>query len=133
MSPPVHPFLFGLVTLEFQGLGIGSHLLAWGERRAGDALDRVPPDARVSCYAGFPAEIAAARALVEDHAWTQMRSNYTMRIDMDALPPAPELPPGLSLRTFRPDDAEAVFRRWMNPSVTTSATWPARAGSSVSG
>jgi ribosomal protein S18 acetylase RimI-like enzyme len=108
--PPVHPFIWGMVATGFQNQGIGSHLLAWAEARARRVLHLVPPDVRVSYYAGFPAEIAAARALLEDNAWTRIRGNYTMRIDMDALPPAPELPPGLSLRTFRDGDAEEVFR-----------------------
>jgi ribosomal protein S18 acetylase RimI-like enzyme len=106
----VHPFIWGMVAREFQNLGIGSHLLAWGEGRAGRVLDLVPADVRVSYYAGFPVEDQPAKALLEDNAWSRIRGNYTMRIDMDAPPPAPELPAGLSLRTFRPDDAEAVFR-----------------------
>jgi len=108
--PPVHPFIWGMVAPGFQNLGIGSHLLAWGEQRARRVLDLVPADVRVSYYAGFPIEDRAARALLEDNAWTRIRSNYTMRIDMDAPPPEPELPAGLSLRTFRTEDAEAVFR-----------------------
>lgn len=109
-EPPVHPFIWGMVAPEFQNLGIGSHILAWSERRARRVLGLVPPDVRVSYYAGFPAEVASARALLEDNGWAQIRSNYTMRIDMDGLPPEPELPPGLSLRTFRDGEAEAVFR-----------------------
>jgi mycothiol synthase len=109
-TPPVHPFIWGMVAPEFQNLGIGSHLLAWSEQRARRVLDLVPPDVRISLYAGFPIEIQPARTLLEDNDWTRIRSNYTMRIDMDFLPPAPEFPAGISLRTFRAKDAEAVFR-----------------------
>jgi mycothiol synthase len=109
-DPPVHPFIWGIVAPEFQGRGIGTHLLAWGEQRARRVLEAVPPDIRVAPVAGTPAVIKSSKDLLENNGWGYIRSFYTMLIDLDSTPPAPEFPPDVRPRTFRAEDAEAVFR-----------------------
>lgn len=109
-TPPVHPFIWGAVAPEFQGLGIGSHLLAWGEQRAGAVLAAVPLDIRVAPVAGAPSVINSAKELLQNNGWTYIRSYYSMQIDLDSAPPAAGFPAQITVRTFRPEDAEAVFR-----------------------
>jgi mycothiol synthase len=109
-TPPVHPFIWGIVPQDFQGLGIGSHILAWGERRAHAVLDRVDDGLRVAPYASTAPQIEAAKSLLQDNGWSHIRSYYTMGIDFAGPPPEPVFPAGISLRTFRPEDAQVVYR-----------------------
>jgi len=109
-DPPVHPFVWGIVAPEFQGRGIGTHLLAWAEQRARGVLEAVPSDIRVAPVAGTPAVINSAKGLLANNGWVYIRSFYTMLIDLDATPPEPGFPADITLGTFRPEDAESVFR-----------------------
>ncbi len=109
-DPPVHPYIWGVVAIDHQGLGIGTHMLAWAEQRARHVLDQVPAEARVAPVVSFPHQIEQAKTLFENNAWTYLRSSYTMRIDFDAPPPAPVFPPNLTIRTYQPEYAEAIYR-----------------------
>jgi len=109
-EPPVHPFIWGMVAVEFHGKGIGSHMLAWAENHARRVLDRVPSDTRVAPFSACASTNAGANTLLENNGWTHIRSSYSMRIDMNAAPPTPEIPAGIIIRTFQPGDAEAVYR-----------------------
>jgi len=109
-EPPVHPYIWGAVAVDYQGLGIGTHMLAWAEQRTRHVLDKVPADARVAPVVSFPHQIEQAKALFEDNHWVYLRSSYTMCIDFEAPPPAPVFPPGLAIRTYRPEHAKAIYR-----------------------
>lgn len=110
-APPVHPWIWGRVDPRYEGLGIGSYLLAWAEERAKEALDRVPSDLRFAPQVGTYRQADKARALFEDMGYRRIRSSYTMRINLDAPPPAPEWSPGVALRPYNPEtDLEAVYR-----------------------
>jgi ribosomal protein S18 acetylase RimI-like enzyme len=108
--PPVHPFIWGIVMPEFQGQGIGSHILAWGEQRARAALERVDPGVRVAPVGFAPSVVTASKALLENNGWSHIRSFYTMGIELDGAPAGPELPEGIELQSYRPEDAPAVYR-----------------------
>lgn len=108
--PPVHPFVFGAVDVEFHNLGIGTHMLAWAESRARQLLDKVPPESRVAPVSGCEHHLENAKALFQNNGWKYFRSSYTMQIEMDSAPPAPELPAGITLQTYRPELAEAIYR-----------------------
>ena len=108
--PPVHPFIWGAVDVEFHGLGIGTHMLAWAEQRVRHVLDQVPADVRVAPIAGCPSNISSAKTLLENSGWIYIRSSYSMRIDLAAAPPAPEFPEQITLRTYQPELAEAIYR-----------------------
>ena len=109
-SPPVHPFIWGAVDVNYQNRGIGTHMLAWAEDRARQVLDKIPADIRVAPIAGFPNNIASAKTLLEDNGWVYLRSNYTMLIDMDSAPTAAEVPGDLVIRTYQPELAETICR-----------------------
>jgi ribosomal protein S18 acetylase RimI-like enzyme len=85
-------------------------MLAWAENRARHVLDKVPADARVAPIAGFPSNVTSAKTLLENNGWAYIRSGYTMRIEMDSAPPAPEFPTGIILRTYQPEAAEGIYR-----------------------
>ncbi|MCK6540201.1 MAG: GNAT family N-acetyltransferase [Anaerolineales bacterium] len=110
-TPPVHPWLWGRVDPRYEGLGIGSYLLTWAEARAKTALDRIPSDLRFAPQVGSYRQADKARALFEKMGYRHIRSSYTMRINLDAPPPAPEWSPGIALRLYNPKtDLEAVYR-----------------------
>ena len=110
-KPPVHPWIWGRVDPQYEKLGIGTALLSWGEERALKALDEVPADLRFSPRVGTFREARAAKEFFEEMGYQRIRSSYQMRIEMDAPPPAPEWPVGITLQTYNPEtDLEAVYR-----------------------
>lgn len=111
MKPPVHPWLWGRVDPNYEDKGIGSWLLHWAERRALQALERVPADLRFAPRAGTPHEAEKAKKLLQDMGYNHIRSSYHMLIDMDAPVPEAEFPAGITVRTYQSGvDAAAVFK-----------------------
>ncbi|MEP7135200.1 MAG: GNAT family N-acetyltransferase [Chloroflexota bacterium] len=110
-KPPVHPWIWARVDPRYEGLGIGTYLLTWGEERAKQALDRVPADLRFAPRVGAYRQAETSKKLFEDMGYQRIRSSYSMRIDMDTPPIAPEWPAGITLRIYNPEtDLEAVYR-----------------------
>jgi ribosomal protein S18 acetylase RimI-like enzyme len=110
-KPPVHPWIWGRVHPEYGGLGIGAWLLHWAEERACMVLDELPKDLRFAPRVGIYRPAKESKKLFDDMGFTQIRSSYEMRIDMETPPPAPQWSEGIALRTFTPDmDLKAVYR-----------------------
>ena len=109
-STPVHPWIWGRVHPDYEGLGIGSYLMQWAEQRALQVLDKVPPQARVSIRANCWDSYAPAKNLLEGFGMDLIRHGYQMRIQMAAPPPEAQWPEGIRVRTFHPEDAEAVYQ-----------------------
>ena len=111
MKPPVHPWIWGRVDPRYEGLGIGTYLLTWGEARAIKALDEVPSELRFAPRVGIFQQAEGSRRLFEDMRYQRVRTSYNMRINMDAPPPAPVWPEGITLKIYDPEtDLEAVYR-----------------------
>jgi len=111
VKPPVHPWMWGRVDPDYEDLGIGTHLLTWGEARAKKALDEIPADLRFAPRVGAYRQADKAKSLFVDMDYRRIRSSYTMRINMDAPPTVPEWPAGIILRAYDPEtDIEAVYR-----------------------
>jgi mycothiol synthase len=111
VRPPVHPWMWGRVDPRYEGLGLGTYLLAWAEERAMKALDEIPDGLRFAPRVGTFREADAARKLFEDVGYLRIRSSYTMRINMDMPPAPPQWPDGITLRACNPEtDLEAVYR-----------------------
>jgi len=109
-NPPVHPWMWGRVDPAYEGLGIGTYLLNWAEARAKKALTEVPAELRVAPHVGTYQQAEAAKQLFVDMGYKYIRGSYTMRINMDTPPIAPEWPTGITLRTCNPEtDLEAVY------------------------
>jgi mycothiol synthase len=110
-KPPVHPWIWGRVHPEYEGLGIGSWLMHWAEKRALRELSNIPEDLRLAPRTGIQSIAAGSMKLFEDIGYKQVRSSYRMKIEMDAPVPEPVWPEGIALKTYNPEtDAEAVYR-----------------------
>jgi mycothiol synthase len=86
---------------DVAGRGLSSWLLARGEERALVASSR-------SLRLGAIAENAAAQRLFADRGYREARHYFTMRINLDRGLERPVWPDGISVATFRPEDARAV-------------------------
>lgn len=108
---PVSPWVWGRVAPQYEGLGIGTFLLAWAELRCGEALARVPATARVVMRAGALSTHEPSKALLAGYGLTPTRSFWTMHIKLDEEPAAAVLPPGIRIISL-PDrnDLRAVCR-----------------------
>ncbi len=108
---PVHPWIWGRVHPNYEGLGIGTWLLQWGEERAREALPRVPAELRFAPRVGSYNQAERSRKLFEDMGYAYIRSSYHMMIEMDGPAPDPVWSEGITVRTYNPEtDAEAVYR-----------------------
>lgn len=83
---------------QFEGLGIGTQLMDWVEERARQAIPRVPEGVRVVMLIHHIAGHTRAREFLEARGIPYVRTFWEMRIDLDAEPPAPEWPAGITLR-----------------------------------
>lgn len=107
---PIHPWLWGRVHPQYEGLGIGSYLMDWAEAKAHRVIDRVPPEARISVRCGCISSYAPANALFEGRGMACIRYFYRMQIDLDQ-PPAPaQFPPHIVVQTLvEQPDLRAIF------------------------
>lgn len=84
----------------------GQQLLDWAEKRAQETVARAPANARVVLRCGMLSEDTPRQRLLEANNMAHTRSFYTMRIDMDTAPPAPQWPDGIRVKVFNRDSDE---------------------------
>jgi GNAT superfamily N-acetyltransferase len=91
------------VAPESRGRGIGTWLREWTERRAAEKgwklVAQVVPDSN-----------EAARDLFLSAGYGARHTSWILRIEHDAEPPAPEVPEGIEIRTYRLEDEHEVYR-----------------------
>lgn len=110
-KPPVHPWIWGRVHPDYEGLGLGTWMLQWAERRACQALKEIPEEARFGPRIGIYRPAEKSKKLFEDMGYGFIRSSYRMQTDLNTPPLRPVWPEGITVRTYDPEtDAEAVYR-----------------------
>jgi GNAT superfamily N-acetyltransferase len=110
-NPAVHPFIWGRVHPNAEGLGIGSEMLKWSLDRSRQVLNRVPDDARVSARAYAVSRYKPSEDLLADHGFEKIRHSWQMEIDLDTDIPDPVWPEGIQLRTYDHDlDGKALYK-----------------------
>ena len=108
---PVSPWVWARVHPQFEGLGIGTFLLDWAEKRCREVFPRVPADAQVIMRCGAVSSHEPSHALLEGYGMTPTRSFWTMRVDMEMEPETAVLPPGLRIISLADlNDLRAVMR-----------------------
>jgi mycothiol synthase len=102
--------VYGYVHPDLRGLGLGTYLIAWGERFARDRMPRAPEDARVVVQHHVNNANERASLLLESLGYTPVRGVYVMETELHEAPPQPHWPAGISVRAFAPNrDERAVF------------------------
>jgi mycothiol synthase len=110
-SPPVHPDVLGCVHSDYEGTGIGSHLLAWAEERALLAIPRVPDGVRVAMQLTTSVDHVPTVRLCEALGLNAVRYHFLMAIDLDDAQPEPQWPDGIAIQTFQDHpDLEGLHR-----------------------
>ena len=108
---PVQPYAWGHVHPGYEGQGIGSFLLDWGESRARQVFDKVPENARVSMVSNALDSYEPANNLLKGSGMNLHRHSFIMQINMEEKPPEPEWPEGITIKIYNPEeDAEAFYR-----------------------
>ena len=110
-NPPVHPWVTVRVHPDFMGQGLGTALTEWAFARAHTAIDRVPPEARVSVRCGVSGGFAPAVELLQNFNMTEIRHFWDMEIQFEGDLPQPKFPDGITVCTYRhPQDFEKTYR-----------------------
>jgi GNAT superfamily N-acetyltransferase len=91
-----HPWLWGCVHPEYEGHGIGSTLLSWGEARVGLELDRVPAELRAAPrFSTLP--VQRAHELCEHLGWHAVPVDDQVRQEVKKVTGALHLPENAEL------------------------------------
>jgi mycothiol synthase len=98
--------IYGYVHPDYREVGLGTYLVAWGERWARDRMPRAPGNARVVVQHYINSANEGARRLLEGSGYTPVRGIYVMETKLDEAPPLPHWPTGISVRTFVPGKDE---------------------------
>jgi mycothiol synthase len=106
------------VDPEFTGRGLGSALIDIVEQRAREL-------GGTNVKLGAYAENTVGRELLERSGYHEVRHYYEMRIDMDAPPPEPSWPAGVTVSTFDLDDARQLHAA-VNDAFADEWNWHAR-------
>jgi mycothiol synthase len=111
-TPPVKIWVWGRVHPEFEGLGIGTMLMEWAEKRARQAIARVPDDLQVIMQSGTISTYEPPKHLFAKHGMELNRHFWRMVIDVaDNQIPQPTWPEGITITTFRDrPDLRAVYK-----------------------
>ena len=106
---PVRPWVDWGVHPDFQGHHLSQRLLDWAEERAGEIVERCPPDARVRLQTGTPAGFDFAERALAQAGYAPDRTYFDMRITMDGRPQVPDFPAGITLRAYRHEEDLPLF------------------------
>ena len=110
-NPPVKIWVWGRVHPDFEGLGIGTMLMEWAEKRARQAIARVPDGVQVVMQSGTVSTYKAPGYLFTKLGMETNRHFWRMAIDLADDIPQPNWPDGITVRTFADvNDLPAVYK-----------------------
>lgn len=108
---PVDIWVWGRVHPDYEGLGIGSRLMEWAEKRSRQAISRVPDDVQVVMESGTYHQYVPAHALFQALQMEPIRNFLFMATELDKTPTRPIWPANISVRAITGDEeAVAVIR-----------------------
>lgn len=101
---------YGHVHPQFQGLGIGTFLLATLDERAKQEVPLAPPDARIFLRNRLFAKDTFGRKIHESAGFHSIRFSWRMEITLENAPQPVSWPKGVELRPFIPgENNHAVY------------------------
>jgi mycothiol synthase len=111
LPPHIRNFARVRVHPDYRGLGIGTYLTRWSEKRARDLIPQAPAGTRVIIQCGHINTYQAARDLLKAEGYKPIRHFLSMKIEMNGSPSLPSWPDGITVRTLAPGrDEAATFR-----------------------
>ncbi len=109
-EPPfVEVFALGIVAPAFHGLGLGAAIVSENERRARRFEALADPNVRVLIHAGALVDEPRVSALLSSRGYREVRRFELRRVDFAAEPAPPREVEGISVRGFRPDEAQQLY------------------------
>ena len=109
-EPPfAEVFALGIVAPAFHGLGLGAAIVAENERRARRFEELADPNARVLIHAGALADEPRVSALLSSQGYREVRRFELRRVDFAGAPAPPRDVEGISVRSFRPEEARQLY------------------------
>ena len=97
---PVNIWVWARVHPDYEGLGIGSYLMTWAEKRARQAIVRAPEQAQVVMRVGTLSTHQPSQQLFLERGMTLKRHFWRMTATLAEKPAAPRWPDGIGLKTF---------------------------------
>ena len=101
---PVRPWFTWAVDPDRGDHAMRAELLSWAQAKGESALERCPPEARVSLWGGAYQGYRADESALEAAGFSPARVWHEMRIDMTERPAATDLPAGFGTRPYRPEE-----------------------------
>ncbi|MFZ0546751.1 MAG: GNAT family N-acetyltransferase [Candidatus Promineifilaceae bacterium] len=89
---------------DFEGQGIGTYLMNWGEKLARQSMVKSPPEARITLYADAPSTYQPTIDLLKAQGMKLVRRFYKMRIDLHEQPTPPQIPENITIRPMHNRD-----------------------------
>ncbi|MEJ5309229.1 MAG: GNAT family N-acetyltransferase [Anaerolineae bacterium] len=100
VEPHVRLHGWARVHPDYRHNGIGGHLAQWLEARARESIPKAPADARVVLLQSVITHDEVSQALLREQGYQLVRYFFRMVIELDAPPPEPVLPEGITIRPF---------------------------------
>lgn len=108
-APYVRYFGWSGVHPDHDDPAVAEALLRWLANSAQASVVKAPPEARVVLHMDAMPQALTIRRTAERLGFKHIRSFYEMRIEMDAPPPVPVLPEGITMRAMvRGEEADIV-------------------------
>ena len=109
-TPPTPYDVDTWVHPKYAATAVGDVLLQWLDQRAQQALNHAPAGVPVSIeHIYLYVQNRAAQQRLEKFGYTRERIFYRMEIVFDAPPPEPQLPAGITIRSFRRGEEERAL------------------------
>jgi len=102
--------VYGYVHPDHRDRDLSTLLVQWAEQRARDHLRHAPADASITVrqFPALPDE--SGQRMLAAQGYTRGRGFYVMELALDEVPPPPDWPEGISVRSFDFDrDEQATF------------------------